>query len=226
MKSDYTTNSRYITHTIAFWKVGRIHFLSSGVKGLIGQKYSYSIIESWFLLDVWCQMPQFFPCWPCRYTPPMRIYQITQGIFSLTLASQKDSDITGDLRTIKFERHNRRIVHTRTAICHLAKMIPNHQKNMGRQSYGDMCMMQFEVMALWTPVTFVQVSSVICGELIQVRSILTGAMLLHCRHCVKSEETLAAEPWLWYSVPRCLPYKLDNDAAALQTTNSCYNMIW
>ena len=34
MKSDYTTNSRYITHTIAFWKVGRIHFLSSGVKGL------------------------------------------------------------------------------------------------------------------------------------------------------------------------------------------------
>ena len=35
MKSDYTTNSCYITHTIAFWKVGRIHFLSSGVKGLI-----------------------------------------------------------------------------------------------------------------------------------------------------------------------------------------------
>ena len=34
MKSDYSTNSRYITHTIAFWKVGRIHFLSSGVKGL------------------------------------------------------------------------------------------------------------------------------------------------------------------------------------------------
>ena len=32
--SDYTTNSRYITHTIAFWKVGRIHFLTSGVKGL------------------------------------------------------------------------------------------------------------------------------------------------------------------------------------------------
>ena len=29
MKSDYTTNSRYITHTIAFWKVGRIHLLSS-----------------------------------------------------------------------------------------------------------------------------------------------------------------------------------------------------
>ena len=37
MKSDYTTHSRYITHTIAFWKVGRIHFLSSGVKGLIQQ---------------------------------------------------------------------------------------------------------------------------------------------------------------------------------------------
>ena len=36
MKSDYTTNSRYITHTIAFWKVGRIHFLSSGVKGKCG----------------------------------------------------------------------------------------------------------------------------------------------------------------------------------------------
>ena len=34
MKSDYTTNSCYITHTIALWKVGRIHFLSSGVKGL------------------------------------------------------------------------------------------------------------------------------------------------------------------------------------------------
>ena len=34
MKSDYTTNSRYITYTIAFWKVGRIHFLSSGVKAL------------------------------------------------------------------------------------------------------------------------------------------------------------------------------------------------
>ena len=34
MKNDYTTNSRYITHTIAFWKVGRIHFLISGVKGL------------------------------------------------------------------------------------------------------------------------------------------------------------------------------------------------
>ena len=34
MKSDYTTNSRYLTHTIAFWKVGRTHFLSSGVKGL------------------------------------------------------------------------------------------------------------------------------------------------------------------------------------------------
>ena len=35
MKSDYTTNSCYITHAIAFWKVGRIHFLSSGVKGLM-----------------------------------------------------------------------------------------------------------------------------------------------------------------------------------------------
>ena len=35
MKSDYTTNSHYITHTIAFWKVGRIHFLRSGVKGLM-----------------------------------------------------------------------------------------------------------------------------------------------------------------------------------------------
>ena len=29
----------YITHTIAFWKVGRIHFLSSGVKGLTGSGF-------------------------------------------------------------------------------------------------------------------------------------------------------------------------------------------
>ena len=34
MKSACSTNSRYITHTIAFWKVARIHFLSSRVKGL------------------------------------------------------------------------------------------------------------------------------------------------------------------------------------------------
>ena len=44
MKSDYTTNSRYITHTIAFWKVGRIHFLSSGVNGLNRPKVnSYAV---------------------------------------------------------------------------------------------------------------------------------------------------------------------------------------
>ena len=41
MESDYTTNSRYITHTIAFWKVGRIHFLSSGVNGLTNERQSY-----------------------------------------------------------------------------------------------------------------------------------------------------------------------------------------
>ena len=35
MKGDYATNSRYITHAFAFWKVGRKHFLSSGVKELI-----------------------------------------------------------------------------------------------------------------------------------------------------------------------------------------------
>ena len=35
MQGDYTTNSRYNTHTIAFWKVRRIHFLSLGAKGLI-----------------------------------------------------------------------------------------------------------------------------------------------------------------------------------------------
>ena len=45
MKSDYTTNSRYITHTIAFWKVGRIHFLSSGVKGLTN-KLASSMLHS------------------------------------------------------------------------------------------------------------------------------------------------------------------------------------
>ena len=45
MKSDYTTNSRYITHTVAFWKVGRIHFLSSGVKGLKDNKH-----RNWSLL--------------------------------------------------------------------------------------------------------------------------------------------------------------------------------
>ena len=43
MKSDYTTNSRYITHTIAFWKVGRIHFLSSGVKGLSPRGFSENL---------------------------------------------------------------------------------------------------------------------------------------------------------------------------------------
>ena len=35
MRDDYTTNSHCLTHTIALQKVERMHFLSSGVKGLI-----------------------------------------------------------------------------------------------------------------------------------------------------------------------------------------------
>ena len=35
------------THTIAFWKVGRIHFLSSGVKGLIHNILVYRALRSW-----------------------------------------------------------------------------------------------------------------------------------------------------------------------------------
>ena len=33
MKDDYTTNSQYITYTFSFRKVGRMYFLSLGVKG-------------------------------------------------------------------------------------------------------------------------------------------------------------------------------------------------
>ena len=36
------TNSRYITHTIAFWKVGRIHFLTSGAKGLKYKGFAFT----------------------------------------------------------------------------------------------------------------------------------------------------------------------------------------
>ena len=35
MKDDYNTNSRYLTYAFCLWKVGRMYFLSSGVKGLI-----------------------------------------------------------------------------------------------------------------------------------------------------------------------------------------------
>ena len=35
MKNDYTTNSRYLTHTLHFKKVGRTYFSNSGVKGLM-----------------------------------------------------------------------------------------------------------------------------------------------------------------------------------------------
>ena len=35
MKDDYTTNSRYLTHTSPLQKVGRMYFLNLGVKGLI-----------------------------------------------------------------------------------------------------------------------------------------------------------------------------------------------
>ena len=34
MKDDYTTNSHYRTHTFLFRKVGRMYFLTLGVKGL------------------------------------------------------------------------------------------------------------------------------------------------------------------------------------------------
>ena len=50
MKGDYTTNSYYITHTIAFWKVGRIHLLSSGVKGLNGWGCIRYLISNFFLI--------------------------------------------------------------------------------------------------------------------------------------------------------------------------------
>ena len=34
MKDDYTTNPRYLTYTFSLYKVGRMYFVSSGVKGL------------------------------------------------------------------------------------------------------------------------------------------------------------------------------------------------
>ena len=34
MKNDYTTNSHYLTYTFSLWKVGRMYFLSAGVKEL------------------------------------------------------------------------------------------------------------------------------------------------------------------------------------------------
>ena len=70
MKSDYTTNSRYITHTIAFWKVGRIHFLSSGVKGLtLKMKTSYESGLECLILSSnrWLKIARqktAFPRWP------------------------------------------------------------------------------------------------------------------------------------------------------------------
>ena len=59
MKSHYTTNSRYITHTIAFWKVGRIHFLSSGVKGLM-QKYGHILLLV-YALEMFIWLNPFTP---------------------------------------------------------------------------------------------------------------------------------------------------------------------
>ena len=38
MKDDCTTNSHYLMHTFVFEKVGRMHFLNLGVKGLTGVK--------------------------------------------------------------------------------------------------------------------------------------------------------------------------------------------
>ena len=59
MKDDYTTNSRYITHTIAFWKVGRIHFLSSGVKGFSEMHYLLPVASSliWSHSQDWTMCP-------------------------------------------------------------------------------------------------------------------------------------------------------------------------
>ena len=37
MKDSYTTNSRYLTDIFSLWKVGRMYFLSSGVKWLISE---------------------------------------------------------------------------------------------------------------------------------------------------------------------------------------------
>ena len=54
MKGDYTTNSHYITHTIAFWKVGRIHILSSGVEGLTFVQNHHLII---WLKKYWWECP-------------------------------------------------------------------------------------------------------------------------------------------------------------------------
>ena len=34
MKDDYTTNPHYLTYTFSLYKVGRMYFVSSGVKGL------------------------------------------------------------------------------------------------------------------------------------------------------------------------------------------------
>ena len=59
MKGDYTTNSYYITHTIAFWKVGRIHLLSSGVKGLNGWECIRYLISNFFFL-IWNKSIVFY----------------------------------------------------------------------------------------------------------------------------------------------------------------------
>ena len=74
MKSDYTTNSRYITHTIAFWKVGRIHFLSSGVKGLI---WGHKTLEFWgsysaVPYDSWPHWHSL--CWKAFETPTILFF--------------------------------------------------------------------------------------------------------------------------------------------------------
>ena len=51
MKDDYNTNSRYLTYAFCLWKVGRMYFLSSGVKGLTVQTLLLDQHE--FLMNAW-----------------------------------------------------------------------------------------------------------------------------------------------------------------------------
>ena len=72
MKSDYTTNSRYITHTIAFWKVGRIHFLSSGVKGL--SHYEIDLREAVHVVGMtWTSIETTKHPWPFYLWTPVTL---------------------------------------------------------------------------------------------------------------------------------------------------------
>ena len=45
MKDDYTINSHYLTYTFSLQEVGRMYFVSSGVKGLTKSTRSYEIFS-------------------------------------------------------------------------------------------------------------------------------------------------------------------------------------